>query len=95
MSHRTSTCESTVHGHRGPVVYTDLTGSDPCPATDRRVAFEDGMKALYEAMGRLAVARNAFASLESDDPARWLDDDCYARWLDLRRMLIKIEDGEV
>ena len=61
----------------------------------RRTNLEDGMRALYEAKDLLAAARNAFASLGSDDPARWLNDECYARWLNLRRLLIEIEDGKV
>lgn len=30
--YRTTTCTDTDHGHPGALVYTDLTGSDPCPA---------------------------------------------------------------
>jgi hypothetical protein len=63
--------------------------------TTRKTDFDDGMSALYRAKDALASARNAFARLDGEDPAYWLDNECYSRWLDLRRMLIKIEDGEV
>lgn len=74
-----------------PNMMAKLAGS----TAERKMNFEDGMRALYEAKDALAAASDAFLNLDSDDPAHWLGDDCYNRWLLLRRLLTKIEDGEV
>lgn len=69
--HQTTTCNSTEHEHDGPVVYTDLTGSDPCPVMIRLKLCECGW-AIKREVGRwIHVQTGGVSCITDADVASW------------------------